>query len=495
MLKRLVRFTLPILVFALSAPMFGVAAAAVGSASTLTSASGSGATSALTQVPTRKQLDIVASTIDVSAAAGLISPTGIAKSFKAKVAEIRKAVDAGDDSRAIRQTDGFLKDLDAKRGRGVTAETVDVISDLLIGGLPPTVLSVPVGVASVVVTDVGSVPVVITLPAGTPVAWVRISAAPAASIARPSGTTRIGSIDIAAFDTFGQAVRQLGANARINIGFEASTAVNAASARISTIGLGGGPETLATQVSSGADAYTASASTTHFTPFALDAQTTTPPWRYTYIAPPKITAITPSTGNICGNTTIVVTGSGFSGGNLIPEVGGVTPQSFTVDSDTQITMLTSVGSVTPSGSAGSVAVSTFFTSTALPPEFANTRIDLDPSPPYRLGINASAGPNIAGTATYTPVAQPVVPRVTGLTPNQGPTIGAPVHPSQDFSNTPIRITGCGFTGATAVLFGAIPSVSFTVQDDTVIFATPPVPGVGTVEVRVVTPLGTSSLIP
>jgi hypothetical protein len=435
---------------------------------------------------------LVASNVDVAAAAGLITPTGTAKSIKAKVAEIRKAVEAGDRSRAAHHTDALLKDLDARRDRGVSSAVVDVISEVLLGGIPPSTVAVPVGASSVVATDADSIPVVVTLPAGTGVSWMRIVAAPSAGVARPSGTSRVSSIEISAFDSFGRAVTQLGASAQISIGFRSSTAVNAASARISTIGSAGGTEILSTQVTSGVDAYTAKASTTHFTPFVVDALTTTPPWRFTYVAPPTITGISPSTGARCGNSTIVLTGSGLSG-TVSPGVGGTLVQSFTVDSDTQVTLLSSVGN---SSVLNSVNVTKYLTSTALAPEFANTGIDFgDPMPVYRNSMSATAGADSPGTPSFTTVTPPMTPRVTGLTPNQGPTISAPAHPSQYFINSPIRITGCGFTGATAVLFGATPSPSFTVQDDTIIFATPPTPGSGTLDIRVVTPLGTSSIIP
>ena len=69
MLKRLVWFTLPALVFALVAPSVTAAAA-----------------------PTLPQLEAVAKQIDVSAAAGAISP-GIAKSLKVKIASASDAIE------------------------------------------------------------------------------------------------------------------------------------------------------------------------------------------------------------------------------------------------------------------------------------------------------------------------------------------------------------------------------------------------------------------
>ncbi|MFF8786351.1 IPT/TIG domain-containing protein, partial [Streptomyces sp. NPDC015125] len=55
----------------------------------------------------------------------------------------------------------------------------------------------------------------------------------------------------------------------------------------------------------------------------------------------------------------------------------------------------------------------------------------------------------------------------------------------------MTVTGTGFTGATAVRFGATPAPSFTVVSDTQITATTP-PGTGTVQVTVTTPIGISN---
>ncbi|MGH2471364.1 MAG: IPT/TIG domain-containing protein [Candidatus Limnocylindria bacterium] len=464
-MKRLVWFTVPLFVLVLSLPSAGIAAAA----------------------PTPPQLETVAKQIDVLAAAGAISP-GIGKSLNAKVEAAARAIEKGDGARADRIVGAFRSEVEAQSGRGIATSAAELLTASVSGEAATTVFSVPVGSSAVITTQVGESPVVLALPSGTPVAWIRFGSAGGATIPQPSGTRRLVSIEIDAFDAFGRIVHQLGANAEISIGFQAATSVNVSSARISTLDAAGSVEKLVTRVTSGADATTATASTSHLSPFVVDALSNIPPWRFTYVAPPTITGVTPSSGSVCGNTTIVMTGSGLSG-DVIPAVRDIVPQSFTVDSDTQITMLSSVGDP---AAFSDVSISKFLTSTALAPEFANTRIDVFTG---AFALNASAGTNFPGTPTYSPVVQPVTPRISGLTPNQGPTIGAPAHPSQDFTNPAIRITGCGFSGATQVLFGLTASPSFTVQDDAIIFALPPTPGSGTVDIRVVTPLGTSSIVP
>jgi IPT/TIG domain-containing protein len=208
--------------------------------------------------------------------------------------------------------------------------------------------------------------------------------------------------------------------------------------------------------------------------------------RFTYVRPPTVTGIAPSTGSVCGNTTVVLTGSGFSTVGAV-SVDGIPVQSYTINSDTQITALTSVPD--SATNVNDVDLRIFLTATAQSPEFANSGLL-----PSENSLYGHAGASYPGTPTYNALIQPVVPRISAVAPNQGPTIGAPSAPGQDFTNPAIRITGCGFTGATAVLFGLVPASSFTVQDDTVIFVVPPTPGSGTVDIRVVTPLGTSSIL-
>lgn len=72
------------------------------------------------------------------------------------------------------------------------------------------------------------------------------------------------------------------------------------------------------------------------------------------------------------------------------------------------------------------------------------------------------------------------PRVAGVAPASAP------------QGTSITITGTGFTGATAVAFGAYSAVSFTVNGGTSITAIAPAVRTGTVAVTVTGPGGTSA---
>ena len=74
------------------------------------------------------------------------------------------------------------------------------------------------------------------------------------------------------------------------------------------------------------------------------------------------------------------------------------------------------------------------------------------------------------------------PTVTSLTPTTGGTAG----------NTIVTVTGSGFTGASAVIFGTTAATSFTVNSDTQIIATTPAGSAGTVDVTVTNPYGTST---
>nr|WP_249153943.1 IPT/TIG domain-containing protein [Janthinobacterium lividum] len=164
--------------------------------------------------------------------------------------------------------------------------------------------------------------------------------------------------------------------------------------------------------------------------------------QFTYVTLPAVSSISPTAGPATGGTSVVITGTGFSGTTAVT-FGATAASGFTVNSTTQIT------ATAPSGT-GTVDVR----------------------------VTTPGGTSAAGAAdkfTYV-----VAPTVTGLSPTQGPTSGG----------TTVTITGTGFGGTTAVTFGSIAATGFTVNSATQITATAPA-GSGTVDVRITTAGGTS----
>jgi hypothetical protein len=166
--------------------------------------------------------------------------------------------------------------------------------------------------------------------------------------------------------------------------------------------------------------------------------------QFTYVAPPVVTGLTPNTGPATGGTSVIITGSGFSGATSV-HFDGTLATSFTVNSATQITAIASAGTGT---------------------------VDVTVTIPFG-GTSATSN---ADQFTYV-----AAPTVTGLSPNAGPATGG----------TSVLITGTGLTGATAVYFDGSAATSFTVNSDSQITATSPA-GAGTVDVIVTTVGGTST---
>jgi len=105
---------------------------------------------------------------------------------------------------------------------------------------------------------------------------------------------------------------------------------------------------------------------------------------------------------------------------------------------------------------------------------------------YSNAVNVTASttdPNFGNNSAMASTTVSTPPAVTGVSPNNGPTVGG----------TTVTITGSAFTGATAVRFGATPAAPFTVVNANQITATTPPHAVGTVDVTVTTPAGTSTI--
>ena len=74
------------------------------------------------------------------------------------------------------------------------------------------------------------------------------------------------------------------------------------------------------------------------------------------------------------------------------------------------------------------------------------------------------------------------PAVTGISPPTGVARGGDL----------VTVTGTGFTGTIAVNFGSIPATNLTVVSDTQLTVTSPANAIGTVDVTITTPTGTSA---
>ncbi|OSZ68452.1 hypothetical protein CAP40_07665 [Sphingomonas sp. IBVSS2] len=166
--------------------------------------------------------------------------------------------------------------------------------------------------------------------------------------------------------------------------------------------------------------------------------------------PPTVSGVSPTAGPIGGNTTVTITGTGFSIANNTGAVlFGANPATYTIDSNTQIT------ATSPAGSAGTV--------------------DITVTNPGGTSLTSAAD-------RFTYVAAPTV---TAVSPIAGPTGG----------NTTVTITGTGFSAANptgAVKFGAA-IATYTVNSDTQITATSPANAANTYDVTVTTPGGTSAI--
>ena len=95
---------------------------------------------------------------------------------------------------------------------------------------------------------------------------------------------------------------------------------------------------------------------------------------------------------------------------------------------------------------------------------------------------------LTGKGPYTEIANPFAVVAT-----QSPVISS-ILPSGKGAGGMITITGVGFLGATAVKFASTDAAAFTVVNDSTIVATLPSGSAGSVNVTVVTPVGTSPAV-
>lgn len=163
---------------------------------------------------------------------------------------------------------------------------------------------------------------------------------------------------------------------------------------------------------------------------------------------PVVSALAPSMGPVGGGTAVTITGSGFTGATAVT-FGAEPATSFTVVNGRTIHAQS-------------------------PPAPVETVPVVVTTP------TGSSAPSSSAQFSYLPS-----PLVTGLSPPAGAETGG---------NT-VTITGSGLTDATEVAFGTATTTDFTVWSDTTITTFAPADAVGTTDVTVVTPGGTSPTIP
>ena len=141
------------------------------------------------------------------------------------------------------------------------------------------------------------------------------------------------------------------------------------------------------------------------------------PFRLVVAIPPSpaVTGVSPASGPAAGGTSVMITGTGFTGPTTV-SFGGTAGTGVTVNSPTQIT------ATAPAHAAGAV------------------------------DVVVTTGTGVAtGTGLFTYLAAP--PTVTAVSPASGPLAGG----------ASVMIFGSNLTGATAVSFGGTAAANFTVD--------------------------------
>ncbi len=163
---------------------------------------------------------------------------------------------------------------------------------------------------------------------------------------------------------------------------------------------------------------------------------------FTYVAPPTVSGISPSSGKTAGGLNVTITGTNFIAATGVT-IGGAPATNVVVVSSTTIT------ATIPAGTAG----------------------------PASVLVTSPYGSN-AANSLFTYFAPPTI---SGISPSTGLTTGGTI----------VTITGTNLLGGMGVQFGSI-AATITSVSSTQIVATAPV-GSGTVDVTVITPGGTSAV--
>lgn len=247
---------------------------------------------------------------------------------------------------------------------------------------------------------------------------------------------------------------------------------------------------------------------------------------------PAVTSVSPPSGTPSGGTSVQVNGSGFTGATNVA-FGATQATSFTVNSDSEITVASPAGTgtddivvTTTKGISATSAADQFIYGyppvvTGVSPDvgpaaggtpvtitgtgFTNaTSVQFGTAAATGVAVNAQgtqitatspAGATLVDVTVTTPIATSSVSSADEFT--YGPTV-TNVNPPTGIltGGTPVTITGTGFTNATSVQFGTNAATDVTVgAGGTTITATSPAGVLGTVDVTVTTPAGTSPANP
>jgi hypothetical protein len=176
--------------------------------------------------------------------------------------------------------------------------------------------------------------------------------------------------------------------------------------------------------------------------------------KYTYVMQPapSVTGLSVSNGTDAGGTSVTITGTGFVNVydvQFVGPTGGESAASFRINSPTSITV------VTPRDVPGTVDI-------------------------HVVTLGGSSPTTGADQFNFYLATNPAI---TGVSPNQGYTVGGTV----------VTITGVHFTGVTSVVFGGVAARTFTINSDGSITATaPPVTAGGPVDITVSTATASSA---
>jgi hypothetical protein len=151
--------------------------------------------------------------------------------------------------------------------------------------------------------------------------------------------------------------------------------------------------------------------------------------RFTFVAAPTVTGVSPNSGPLAGGNWVTVSGTHLATTSSVSI--GDTKTGFNVISDESLSVYIPAG------------------------ESPDT-VDIE--------VTSIGGTSARTSADrYTYLAPPPPPTVTGVSPNSGTALGG----------TTVTITGTGFTNAVYVSFGGYAAQSFTVNSDTSITAVAP----------------------